>query len=552
MIKNIHIVNYALIDKTDLELGRGFTIITGETGAGKSILLGAIGLTLGQRADVSAIMDKSRKCVVEITYDVKGYDLQQWFVDNDLDYDDQVVVRRELTADGKSRSFINDTPVNNKVLKDFGGFLIDVHSQHQSLLIGQPEYQLDILDAFCRNTALLKEYRTKYTRRQGLLADLSALKQQAREAEQEEDYLKFQFNQLDEANLRDGEQQELEEELSVLDHAESIKSTFSETAYVLAGADAPVIQSLKGLKNRVSTLHGVVKEAADYELRLNTVILELEDIADEAERLAEQVEYNPTRIDTINDRLGIMYDLLHKHKVERVEDLIVLKKALGEKLKGIQSFSVQIEELEGHVCSLEKEMDVLAGKIHGARVQSEGKLREEMRALLIGLGIKHAVFTVAVNPLEHFTPTGKDDVSFLFSGNKNQEPGELSKVASGGEISRLMLSLKYILSRTKQLPVIIFDEIDTGVSGEIAHRMAAMMKEMAHRMQVISISHLPQIAAAGDSHFKVYKEDDHVGTISRIRRLTEEERVTEIAGMISGSKVSEAALENARLLLKQF
>ena len=552
MIKNIHIGNYALIDKTNIELEKGFTIITGETGAGKSILLGAIGLTLGQRADVAAIMDKNRKCVVEITYDVVGYDLQQWFADNDLDYDDEVVVRRELTADGKSRAFINDTPVNNKLLKEFGSFLIDVHSQHQSLLIGQPEYQLEILDAFCGNQALLKDYRVKYTHRQGLLSELTSLKQQAKEAEQEEDYLKFQFNQLDEARLREGEQQELEEELAVLNNAENIKSAFSESTYVLTESDNPVIQALKGVKNRMVTLEGIVKEAADYEQRLSSVILELEDIADESERMAERVEYNPARVDVINERLNVMYDLLHKHRLEKVEELIALKEELGKKLKGIQSFAEQIEILEKQIKSVETEMDSLAGKLHKARVASEEKLREEMRELLVSMGIKHAVFKVMITPLDHFTTTGKDDVSFLFSANKNQEPGELVKVASGGEISRLMLSLKYILSRTKQLPVIIFDEIDTGVSGEIAHRMAEMMKEMARRMQVISISHLPQIAAVGDHHFKVYKEDDQVGTISRIRRLTDEERVAEIAGMISGSVVSDAALENARLLLGQF
>ena len=549
MIKNIHIGNYALIDKTNIELEKGFTIITGETGAGKSILLGAIGLTLGQRADVAAIMDKNRKCVVEITYDVVGYDLQPWFADNDLDYDDEVVVRRELTADGKSRAFINDTPVNNKLLKEFGSFLIDVHSQHQSLLIGQPEYQLEILDAFCGNQALLKDYRVKYTRRQGLLSELTSLKQRAKEAEQEEDYLKFQFNQLDEARLREGEQQELEEELAVLNNAENIKSAFSESTYVLTESDNPVIQALKGVKNRMATLEGIVKEATDYEQRLSSVILELEDIADESERMAERVEYNPARVDVINERLNVMYDLLHKHRLEKVEELIALKDELGKKLKGIQSFAEQIEILEKQIKSVETEMDSLAGKLHKARVASEEKLREEMRGLLVSMGIKHAVFRVMITPLDHFTATGKDDVNFLFSANKNQEPGELVKVASGGEISRLMLSLKYILSRTKQLPVIIFDEIDTGVSGEIAHRMAEMMKEMARRMQVISISHLPQIAAAGNCHFKVYKEDRGETTISGIRKLTPEERVQEIAGMISGQEITPAAIETAKILL---
>ena len=549
MIKNIHIGNYALIDKTNIELEKGFTIITGETGAGKSILLGAIGLTLGQRADVAAIMDKNRKCVVEITYDVVGYDLQQWFADNDLDYDDEVVVRRELTADGKSRAFINDTPVNNKLLKEFGSFLIDVHSQHQSLLIGQPEYQLEILDAFCGNQALLKDYRVKYTRRQGLLSELTSLKQRAKEAEQEEDYLKFQFNQLDEARLREGEQQELEEELAVLNNAENIKSAFSESTYVLTESDNPVIQALKGVKNRMATLEGIVKEATDYEQRLSSVILELEDIADESERMAERVEYNPARVDVINERLNVMYDLLHKHRLEKVEELIALKDELGKKLKGIQSFAEQIEILEKQIKSVETEMDSLAGKLHKARVASEEKLREEMRGLLVSMGIKHAVFKVMITPLDHFTATGKDDVSFLFSANKNQEPGELVKVASGGEISRLMLSLKYILSRTKQLPVIIFDEIDTGVSGEIAHRMAEMMKEMARRMQVISISHLPQIAAMADNHFLIEKESDAGETVTRVTALDEEGAVREVARLMND--VTETTLAAARELLAE-
>ena len=546
MIKNIHIGNYALIDKTNIELEKGFTIITGETGAGKSILLGAIGLTLGQRADVAAIMDKNRKCVVEITYDVVGYDLQPWFADNDLDYDDEVVVRRELTADGKSRAFINDTPVNNKLLKEFGSFLIDVHSQHQSLLIGQPEYQLEILDAFCGNQALLKDYRVKYTHRQGLLSELTLLKQQAKEAEQEEDYLKFQFNQLDEARLREGEQQELEEELAVLNNAENIKSAFSESTYVLTESDNPVIQALKGVKNRMATLEGIVKEAADYEQRLSSVILELEDIADESERMAERGEYNPTRVDVINERLNVMYDLLHKHRLEKVEELIALKGELGKKLKGIQSFAEQIEILEKQIKSVETEMDSLAGKLHKARVASEEKLREEMRGLLVSMGIKHAVFKVMITPLDHFTTTGKDDVSFLFSANKNQEPGELVKVASGGEISRLMLSLKYILSRTKQLPVIIFDEIDTGVSGEIAHRMAEMMKEMARRMQVISISHLPQIAAMADNHYRIEKEPKGALTTTHITPLDHEMMVEEIARLLGGVEITDTVLENAR------
>lgn len=551
MIKSVCVRNYALIEKTEIELEPGFTIITGETGAGKSILLGAIGLTLGQRADVSVIKDKSKKCVVEITYEVKGYDLQAWFEENDLDYDDQVVVRREVLPDGKSRAFINDSPVNNKLLKQFGDFLIDVHSQHQSLLLGKPEYQLDILDTFCGNEAVLEKYKTIYDKRQRLLKELEEVKRMAREAEQEEDYLKFQFNQLEEACLREGEQEELEEELSVLNNAEMIKSTFSEVGFVLSGEEQSVIQSLKTVRSRLNTLSEVLKDAADYGERMNSVVLELEDIADDVERKAENVEFNPSRVEFINERLNVIYELERKHKVETVGELLRLQAGFMESLNNIRSYGSRVESLQEEIAVLENSMNGLAGKIHEARIASEGDLRKEMEELLVGLGIKHAVFAVSITPLQEFTPTGKDDVKFLFSANKNQEPGELVKVASGGEISRLMLSLKYILSRTKLLPVIIFDEIDTGVSGDIAHRMAVMMREMANRMQVLAITHLPQLAAAGNCHFKVYKEDGEESTVSRIRRLNEEERVLEIAGMMSGSVVNEAALENARFLLKQ-
>ena len=551
MIKSVCVRNYALIEKTEIELEPGFTIITGETGAGKSILLGAIGLTLGQRADVSVIKDRSKKCVVEITYEVKGYDLQAWFEENDLDYDDLVVVRREVLPDGKSRAFINDSPVNNKLLKQFGDFLIDVHSQHQSLLLGKPEYQLDILDTFCGNEAVLEEYKTIYDKRQRLLKELEEVKRMAREAEQEEDYLKFQFNQLEEACLREGEQEELEEELSVLNNAEMIKSTFSEVGFVLSGEEQSVIQSLKTVRSRLNTLSEVLKDAADYGERMNSVVLELEDIADDVERKAENVEFNPSRVEFINERLNVIYELERKHKVETVGELLRLQAGFMESLNNIRSYGSRVESLQEEIGVLENSMNGLAGKIHEARIASEGDLRKEMEELLVGLGIKHAVFAVSITSLQEFTPTGKDDVKFLFSANKNQEPGELVKVASGGEISRLMLSLKYILSRTKLLPVIIFDEIDTGVSGDIAHRMAVMMREMANRMQVLAITHLPQLAAAGNCHFKVYKEDGEESTVSRIRRLNEEERVLEIAGMMSGSVVNEAALENARFLLKQ-
>lgn len=550
MIGSISISNYALIDKTEIELEKGLSIITGETGAGKSILLGAIGLTLGQRAESSAIMDKEKKCVVEIVYYIKGYHLKEWFEENELDYSDSIVVRREVTADGKSRCFINDTPVNNKLLKELGGSLIDIHSQHQSLLLGQPEYQTEILDAFCGNGELVGQYQHLYHDYRRMAGELKTLKNQAADAEKESDYLNFQFNQLDNARLQAGEKEELEEELALLSNAEAVKSAFTGLVYHLQDTDNAVIQVLKSSKNTIAGLDNVVKEAREFSERLHSVIIELNDLADEAGRKAESLEYDPARIEVINARLNVIYDLMYKYKAESVAELISVRNGIGDKLKGIQSGTEEIELLEKKRKQAEIELNGLAGKIHLCRVENEGKLREEMRSLLTGLGIKHAEFVVNVTATGEFTATGTDEVKFLFAANKNQQPGEIAKVASGGEISRVMLSLKYVLSKTRLLPVIVFDEIDTGLSGEVAHKMAQMMKEMASRMQVISISHLPQIAAAGNCHFKVYKEDNPDSTISRIKKLQPDERVREIAGMISGSEITAAAIETAKNLLK--
>lgn len=551
MIESIGVRNYALIDKTDIGLEKGFTVITGETGAGKSILLGAIGLTLGQRADVSALLDKSRKCIVEITYNVGGYALKGWFEENELDYSEEVIVRREISADGKSRCFINDTPVSNKLLKEFGSYLIDIHSQHQSLLLGQPEYQINMLDAFCGSGELLAVYQEKFNRRKQCLAALNELRESARNADKEKDYLSFQLAQLEEVQLKKGEQEELEEELAVLSHAETIKSVLSRLVFDLRDADQAVVTILKNSRNAVVSLKDMVKEASEYESRLESVVLELKDLAEEAEHKAEDVEYNPRRIEAINERLNVFYDLIFKYKTEDVAGLLALKEEIARKLEGIQGYSEKIEELEKELGGLEKEMEELAGKIHELRVQSREPLCDYMKSLLMDLGIRHPEFVVSIEPAGDYTFTGRDEVKFLFAANKNQQPGEIAKVASGGEISRVMLSLKYILSKAKRLPVIVFDEIDTGLSGEVAHRMAQMMQEMATRMQVISISHLPQIASAGSCHLKVYKEDNSEHTVSRIKKLDAGERIREVAGMISGSEITAAALEAARNLLGQ-
>ncbi|MDR1273530.1 MAG: DNA repair protein RecN [Odoribacteraceae bacterium] len=551
MIKSIRIHNYALIDGVEVEMGPGFSVITGETGAGKSILLGAIGLTLGNRADASVIMDKGRKCVTEVTYDAGGYALREWFEENDLDYADEVVVRREIHADGRSRAFINDTPASNKTLKELGQYLVDIHSQHQSLLIGQPGYQVEVLDRFCGNRAALEEYRERYKLFRALERERDERARQREEAAREEEFLRFQFNRLEAARLREGEQRELEEELSLLAHAEGIKAALEGLSLALTGAGEPVVQVLRGCRHRLSPVEGVLKEAGEYGERLQSVILELQDIAGEAERRAERVEFSAERAREAQARLDELYDLLHKHRAADVDELIRLRDSLAGRLREAGEYERREEELAARARQAEAELDALAQRLHDARAGAAGALEEEMRALLVELGMPHARFSVAVEGLPGYAPAGRDNVRFFFSANKNHEPGELSRVASGGEISRLMLSMKYILSRDKLLPAIIFDEIDTGVSGEIAHRVATMLKRMSARAQVISISHLPQIAATGDLHFKVYKEDGPRGTLSRVKRLSDPERVTEIAAMISGSAISEVALENARLLLRQ-
>lgn len=549
MIEHIHIHNFALIDQTEIAPEKGFSVITGETGAGKSILLGAIGLTLGQRADASAILDKSRKCVVEIEYEISGYQLQEWFEENDLDYADHVLVRREVTPEGKSRGFINDTPVNNKVLKEFGQFMVDIHSQHQSLLLARPEYQTEILDAFCGNT-LLEAYGVVFRKHRKLQLHLKELKSRVADAEKESDYLKFQFSQLENARLQEGEKEELERELDMLTHAENIKSVLGSITWNVRDTEQSVIQVLKNVRNAVGAIDTALPESSEYAQRLDSVVIELNDLADEAERKAESVEYNAGRIEVINQRLNIIYDLLFKYKVETVSELLQLKQEFQEKLDGLAVGSEDIELAEKELCGMEQQMQKLAAEMHGLREDGKRELEEMMKKLLTDLGIRHADFIVHIFPLQEYTQTGTDGVQFLFSANKNQQPGEISKVASGGEISRVMLALKYVLSATKRLPVIVFDEIDTGLSGEVAHRMARMMQDMAKRMQVISISHLPQIAAAGDAHYKVYKEDSPETTISRIRLLNEEERIGEIAGMISGKEITPAAKEAARNLLQ--
>ena len=551
MIKSIHIQNYALIDRVEIDLERGFSVITGETGAGKSILLGAIGLTVGNRADASVIMDKERKCVAEVTHDVAGYPLQAWFESNDLEHAAVVIARREIYPDGRSRAFINDTPVTSKILKELGEALVDIHSQHQSSLIARPAYQMEILDHFRGNLPLLERYRHRYKLYRQLTSELHEHEQRLKEEAREEEFIRFQLSRLDTVNPRPGEQQELERELALLSNAEAVKAVLDELVAALIGQETPVVQVLRSARRRIAAIASVLPEAATYDERLQSAILELQDIADEVSRRSGRVECSPERLQATRDRLDVLHDLLHKYKVENVDALIRLREHLAGRLQEIESSERRTGELSVRLQQAGEELEALAGELHRERLAGAAPLEAEACALLVDLGIKHARFSVIVEPGEEFSDTGKDHVTFLFSANKNHEPGELARVASGGEISRLMLAMKYILSRARLLPVIIFDEIDTGVSGEIAHRVATMLRRLSARVQVVCISHLPQVAAAGSAHFKVYKQEGE-RSLSRVKLLAPGERVTEIAGMTSGSSISPAALENARLLLESY
>lgn len=550
MIKSLSVENYALIDKTEIEFNQGFSVITGETGAGKSILLGALGLVFGERADVGVLRDKERKCIVEVCCEMTAYNLNSFFEANDIDYEEETYIRREISPKGKSRAFINDTPVNLKVLRQLSLRLIDIHSQQQTQTLLDKYYQLGALDSFAGIENLLKEYKKEFQVYTHLNSEYKHLKELAEKESADYDYFQFQFNQIDEANLVEGEQGELENELEMLNHAEEIKSSLLNSNRLLDGEEMSVLNSLREVENLLSRISDYLPESSELSERVNSTYIELQDVSGEFERLGEDIHHDPARIDFINERLDVIYSLQQKHRVETVADLIRIKEELEEKLQNISSYDDRLLDLEKAIDKKQKELFEKAENISQERSKYIPQIQESMTSLLVSLGIRNAVFVVEQNKLEELTSNGIDEVHYLFSANKSSEPQELSKVASGGEMSRVMLSLKYILSSSRNLPTIIFDEIDTGVSGDIADRMAQIMHEMSQRMQVISITHLPQIAGSGKWHYKVFKYDEGEVTHSKIELLTEDARLEEIAKMLSGSNVTDAAYENARELLK--
>lgn len=552
MLTHLHIENYALIEQLDLELHDGFSVITGETGAGKSILLGAIGLILGNRADSKSIKTGASRCVVEATFNLNGYDCTDFFTENDLEYDaSECIIRRELTSTGKSRAFINDTPVQLTLLKTLGDRLIDIHSQHQNLLLSQANFQLSVLDTIAENAPLLQQYQTEYSAYRQLCDDYDQAVNQAQQSHDDEEYLRFQLQQLTDAKLQDGEQADLEAEQEILEHAEEIKQALYSAGEALQtttdGNDA--LSLMRSAMQSLEHITSVLPVADDLLQRLQSCNIELQDIADEIASQSDSVEYNPERLSFVSERLGTIYSLQKKHHLSSVAELLELQANLEQKLNLITNSDELLAELQKKRDAKRAEAAAIADKLHKKRTDAAKSLQKQISTILQSLGMPNVQFQVDMQTGE-LNSAGIDTATFLFSANKNVPPQPLSKIASGGEIARLMLSLKFILASKQNLPTIIFDEIDTGVSGIIAEKMAHIMSDMAsYGRQVISITHLPQIAAIGQHHFKVYKDDTTDSTLSHIIPLTPEQRIEEIAHMLSGANLTEAALQNAKALL---
>lgn len=555
MITHLHIENYALLEHLDIDLHTGFSVITGETGAGKSIILGAIGLLLGQRADTKSLKTGASRCVIEATFDLSHYDFKPFFDENDLDYEsDECIVRRELTSAGKSRAFINDTPVQLTVLKELGEQLIDIHSQHKNLLLGKEDFQLNVLDILAQNQELLQQYRKQYLLYKELQRQLHDAIEAHRKSQDDEEYLRFQANQLAEANLVAGEQEEMEQELDTLQHAEEIKQAIYGANSMLQGMgeQADALQLVGQAKQLVDGISNVWTEGAALVERLESCYIELKDIADELSSADSSIDFDPERIAYISERLSTIYDLQKKHHVDTVEDLIDLQKDLEHRLLIIDNSDEFIADIEKQCNAQLEEVLNTAKQLSEKRREAATELEANMTEMLQPLGMPNVRFAVELqSDTSAPTPVGIDSVTFLFSANKASELQAVSKVASGGEIARVMLTLKSLIASAVNLPTIIFDEIDTGVSGSIAEKMARIMRDMGNKdRQVISITHLPQIAALGTAHYKVYKEDNEEATLSHIVQLTQDERIEEIAHMLSGETITEAALDNARSLLQ--
>lgn len=550
MLRQLYIKNFTLIDELDIELHEGFSVMTGETGAGKSIILGAIGLLLGQRADPKAIKQGADRCIIEAHFDLSRYDLKSFFDENDIEYDaNDTIIRREIST-SKSRAFINDTPVALSMLKELGEQLVDIHSQHQNLLLNKQDFQLSVADIIAKNRDTQTDYQQRYHDYQEAQQQLKMLRDDIERNRQQADFLQFQYEELEQANLVEGEQEELEQQSETMSHAEEIKSALYDADNQLNDEQQGAVGAVRQAKNALNSISRVLPTANELMERLESCHIELKDIADEVSRLLERTDFDPAELEHINNRLDRIYELEKKYHAENTEELMAQRDTLKQQLAAIENSDEAVGELEAKCKKLKAQSQQLADTLTKQRQKAAKEIEQQMQQRLIPLGMPHVRFSVSITKTE-LGKNGQDQIAFLFSANTSTPLQPVSQVASGGEIARVMLSLKAMISGAVKLPTIIFDEIDTGVSGKIAEKMAEMMREMGEaNRQVISITHLPQIAALGSHHYRVSKEETAHGTTSHLHELSNEERIREIAQMVSGSDVSEAAIANAKQLLK--
>ena len=549
MLQHLRIQNFALIEETEVHLNNGLTVITGETGAGKSILLGALGLTLGSRADVSSLHDKTKKCIIEAQFNVKEYSLRSFFESNELDFEEVTTIRREITPEGKSRAFINDTPTTLSVLKELGEQLIDIHSQHETLLLKETNFQFELVDAFAQTTNLFSDYKKQFNALQKLRKQLEELTAQEIQAKKELDYFQFQFNELEEANVKVGEQQQLEEESETLENAEFIKGSLVKSSLAINGGDENIVSALALVKQQLQSVSKFGKQFNELFERINSVSIELKELSKDIDACEEDVVYDNSRLEEVNAQLDKLNRLLKKHGVNSEEELLTIKTDIEAKLQQFSSLEVAIEKTQKEIFASEKQCKSLAKDLSDKRQKSTAGIEQNIKTMLMGLSMANAQFKIELIPLDALSFNGQDSISFLFTANKGAEFKELHKTASGGELSRLMLCLKALLAERTALPTIIFDEIDTGVSGDVADKIENILFTMGKTMQVITITHLPQMASKGGNHLFVYKSDSKDKTTSSIKALNKEERIAEIAKMLSTGTPTETALKNAKELL---
>nr|WP_294947242.1 DNA repair protein RecN [uncultured Mucilaginibacter sp.] len=549
MLQKLTIQNYALIDNLEIRFDKGLNILTGETGAGKSIILGALSLILGQRAESRYFFNQQKKCVIEGSFKIAGFHLNSFFEDNDLDHEDETVLRREISSDGKSRSFINDTPVNLTLLKQFGEKLIDIHSQHATQEINDPEFQLLVVDGVAGHYALLSDYQTKYKAYRKSLTALQQLIDQNDKAKADLDYYQFQFDELEKAGIAADEQELLEKELYALNNAEEIKRNLLGAHFLMHEGETSAITHLREAGQQLSVVEKYNNEVEELHERLKSTLIELKDIAAEIEIIEQHTITNDARAEEVNTRLSLLYNLQKKHRVNSNDELLAIQAELSEKIAQAVFGDEAVEKLQKQIAAAQQELEKLAAELSANRKKAIPVIIQKVLANLTEMGMGNSGLEIEQALLTELGKTGVDSIKFMFSANKGHALADMGKVASGGELSRLMLSIKSIIAEYTALPTIIFDEIDTGVSGEVANKVGQVMERLAQNLQVITITHLPQIAGKGNSHYFVYKDDTDVATKTRIKKLSDEERVLEIAKMLSGDKPGESALQNARELL---